>query len=246
MAKPKKASSGVRPPPNALCMLRTNVVSANAASPSGAGSATDGADRSSAIDTSSAISGRQGLSPALSTPDTLLQGPRLGLGGEWSIGTAQRLSAEAERLGCQTRQIEESSQQMTWGASLGAQAGLTGLAALFVYLLLRRQRRGFGTLEQRATLRTLAFATTTLSILRRGLTASTASTVLPSVAEQAGAAAVALYDENGLLGYHPAPSGGGDGHRQHLDREARVVLQALIGGRLKLVQVHHRRRYRGT
>jgi len=136
--------------------------------------------------------------------------------------------------------------RMRWETALGAEAGLTALAALFVYLLLRRQRRGFGTLEQRATLRTLAFATTTLSILRRGLTASTASTVLPSVAEQAGAAAVALYDENGLLGYHPAPSGGGDGHRQHLDSEARVVLQALIGGRLKLVQLHHRRRYTGT
>jgi two-component system LytT family sensor kinase len=135
---------------------------------------------------------------------------------------------------------------MRWETALGVEAGLTGLAALFVYLLLRRQRRGFGTLEQRATLRTLAFATTTLSILRRGLTGSTAGTVLPSVAEQAGAAAVALYDENGLLGYHPASSGGADGHRQHLETEARVVLQALAGGRLKLVQLHHRRRYVGT
>jgi LytS/YehU family sensor histidine kinase len=94
--------------------------------------------------------------------------------------------------------------RMRWEAVVSAEAGLTGLAALFVYLLLRRQRRGFGTLEQRATLRTLAFATTALSILRRGLSGSSASKVLPSVAEQAGAAAVALYDEHGVLDYHPA------------------------------------------
>lgn len=136
--------------------------------------------------------------------------------------------------------------RMRWEAVVSAEAGLTGLAALFVYLLLRRQRRGFGTLEQRATLRTLAFATTALSILRRGLSASSASKVLPSVAEQAGAAAVALYDEHGVLDYHPARSAGGDGHRQHLESEARIVLQALAGGRLKLVQLHHRRRYAGT
>src|SRR5215831_5210889 len=235
MANPKKASSGVRAPPNALCMLSTNVVSANAASPSGAGSATDGPDCSSAIDTSSAISGRQGLSPALTPPDTLLERPRLGLGGEWSVGTAQRLSVEAERLGCQTLHIAESSRQMTWETALGAQAGLTGLAALFVYLLLRRQRRGFGTLEERATLRTLAFATSTLRSLRRGLSADSAQQVLAEVSERAGSAAVALYDLGGLLGFHTASAGPAEGHRLHAGVEAPAVLDALAGGRLRLV-----------
>lgn len=134
---------------------------------------------------------------------------------------------------------------MTWDVALGAQAGLTALAALFVYVLLRRQRRGFGTLEQRATLRTLAFATTMLRSLRRGLTGASANRVLGPVAKQAGAAAVALYDEHGLLGYHPATSGA-EGHRQHIDGEAPIVLQALNGGRLKLVQLHSRGRYAGT
>jgi len=142
--------------------------------------------------------------------------------------------------------IAESSPQMTWESALGAQAGLTGLAALFVYLLLRRQRRGFGTLEQRATLRTLAFATTTLRSLRRGLTGASANRVLPPVAEQAGAAAVALYDEHGLLGYHPVTPGAAQGHRLHVDGEAPIVLGALNSGRLKLVQLHARSRHVGT
>lgn len=135
---------------------------------------------------------------------------------------------------------------MRWESALGVQLGLTCVAALFVYLLLRRQRHGFGTVEQRATLRTLAFATTTLRSLRRGLTSASANRVLPSVAEQAGAAAVALYDEQGLLDYQTAASGDFNGHRRHLDSEAPAVLQALSGGRLKLVQVHPGRRYLGT
>ena len=135
---------------------------------------------------------------------------------------------------------------MRWDAALGAQAGLTALAALFVYMLLRRQRRGFGTLEQRATLRTLAFATSTLRSLRRGLTAGSAQRVLPAVAEQSGAAAVAIYDEHQLLSYHAATKGAAEGHRLHLDTEARIVLEALAGGRLRLVQLHHRRAFIGT
>jgi len=84
---------------------------------------------------------------------------------------------------------------MSWEGGLAAQTVLTGLAALFVYLLLRRQRRGFGTLEERAKLRTLAFATSTLRTLRTlrgGLSGADAGRVLAEVAEQAGAAAVAL------------------------------------------------------
>ena len=135
---------------------------------------------------------------------------------------------------------------MRWDAALGAQAGLTGLAALFVYLLLRRQRRSFGTLQQRATLRTLAFATSTLRSLRRGLTAGSAQRVLPAVAEQSGAAAVAIYDEHRVLGYHAATEGAAEGHRLHLDTETRIVLEALAGGRLRLVQLHPRRAFIGT
>jgi two-component system LytT family sensor kinase len=130
---------------------------------------------------------------------------------------------------------------MSWQDALAAQAVLTGLAALFVYLLLRRQRRGFGTLEERATLRTLAFATSTLRSLRGGLTSASASRVLAEVAEQAGAAAVALYDADGLLDFHPVSAGPAESHRLHVDVEAQAVLEALAGGRLKLVHLHPRR-----
>src|SRR5262245_25740280 len=100
-----------------------------------------------------------------------------------TVGTDRRAVTRRRRTGsvlpsCQEPSFAESSALMRWDAALGAQAGLTGLAALFVYLLLRRQRRGFGTLQQRATLRTLAFATSTLRSLRRGLTAGSAQRVL--------------------------------------------------------------------
>ena len=130
---------------------------------------------------------------------------------------------------------------VSWEDALAAQAGLTGLAALFVYLLLRRQRRRFGTLEQRATLRTLAFATSTLRSLRRGLDAASTEQVLAEVAERAGAAAVALYDQRGLLGFHPVSAGPAEGHRLHLGVEAPGVLEALGAGRLRLVPLHPRR-----
>jgi len=126
-------------------------------------------------------------------------------------------------------------------AALAAQAAITGLAAVFVYLLLRRQRRGFGTLEERATLRTLAFATSTLRSLRGGLSAASAGRVLSEVAEQAGAAAVALYDADGLLGFHAVLAGPAESHRLHVGVEAPAVLEALAGGRLRLVHLHPRR-----
>ena len=131
---------------------------------------------------------------------------------------------------------------VSWEGALAAQAVLTGLAALFVYLLLRRQRRGFGTLEERATLRTLAFATSTMRSLREGLDAANASRVLPAVAEQAGAAAVALYDQKSLLGFHPVSAGPAESHRLHVGVEAPAVLEALASGRLKLVGLHPRSR----
>ena len=127
---------------------------------------------------------------------------------------------------------------MSWEAALAAQAGLTALAALFVYLLLRRQRRGFGTLEERATMRTLALAASTLRSLRRGLDAAGTEQVLAEVARQASAAAVALYDERGLLGFHPVSA---EGHRLHIGVEAPAILEALAAGRLRLVPIHPRR-----
>jgi two-component system, LytTR family, sensor kinase len=131
--------------------------------------------------------------------------------------------------------------QMSWEAALAAQVALTALGALFVYLLLRRQRRGFGTLEERATLRTLAFATSTLRSLRGGLSPASASRVLAEVAEQAGAAAVGLYDRQGLLGFHPASAGPAHAHRLHVGAEAPAVLEALASGRQRLVHLHPRR-----
>jgi two-component system LytT family sensor kinase len=131
---------------------------------------------------------------------------------------------------------------MNWQGALAAQVVLTSLAAVFVYLLLRRQRRGFGTLEERATLRTLAFATSTLRSLRGGLDAASANRVLAEVAEQAGAEAVALYDQQGLLGFHPVSAGPAESHRLHAGIEAPAVLDALTARRLKLVHVHPRRR----
>jgi two-component system, LytTR family, sensor kinase len=128
---------------------------------------------------------------------------------------------------------------MPWLVALEVQFVLTAAAAGFVYLLLRRQRRGFGTLEERATLRTLAFATATLRGLRTGLTRQSAAHVLPELAEQAGAAAVAIYAPEGLLGFHAAAELA-VGHRLHLEREKRAVLDALAGGRLKLVSLHRR------
>ena len=130
---------------------------------------------------------------------------------------------------------------MSWEVALAVQVALTLVAALFVYALLRRQRRGFGTLEERATFRTLAFATSTLRSLRRGLSADSAHRVLAEVAEQAGATAVALYDERGPLGFRPASAGPAEGHRLHVGAETPAVLEALAGGRLKLVHVHPRR-----
>src|SRR5438270_1685864 len=118
-----------------------------------------------------------------------------------------------------------------------AQALLTAVAAVAVYLLVSRQRRSFGSAEDRATLRTLALATSTMGALRRGLTARSAAEVLPEVAEQAGAA-VAIYDSEGLLAFEPGPPGPADGHRLHLEGDTAAVLEALTTGRLRLLAVH--------
>ena len=83
-------------------------------------------------------------------------------------------------------------ERVRWEQTLVLQVALTLAAAALVYYGLRRQRKGFGTLEERATLRTLAFASSTLRALRQGLTERSAASVLPEVEAQAGAPAVAL------------------------------------------------------
>jgi len=125
-----------------------------------------------------------------------------------------------------------------WEQALVLQVALTLAAAALVYYGLRRQRKGFGTLEERATLRTLAFATSTLRALRQGLTERSAATVLPEVEVQAGAPAVALYGPDGLLAFHAAAAGPAERHRLHVGAETPAVLEALASGRLRMVRVH--------
>ena len=127
---------------------------------------------------------------------------------------------------------------MSLEAALGAELVLTALVGCFVYLLLRRQRRGFGTLEERATLRTLGFATSTLATLQRGLTRQSAGRVLPELAELAASPAVAIYGDSGLLAFHAAAGSTGESHRGHLGEETAAVLDALGGGRLRLIALH--------
>jgi two-component system LytT family sensor kinase len=125
-----------------------------------------------------------------------------------------------------------------WEQALVLQVVLTLAAGALVYYGLRRQRKGFGTLEERATLRTLAFATSTLRALRQGLTERSAARVLPEVEVQAGAPAVALYGTDRLLAFHAAAAGPGEGHRLHVGAETPAVLEALASGRLRMVRVH--------
>ena len=90
-------------------------------------------------------------------------------------------------------------------AAHGSRRGFAkAAAAAGVFMLLRRQRRGFGTLEERATLRTLAFATATLGTLRRGLSARSAHRVLRAIVTQTGVTAAALYDQSGPLAFQAA------------------------------------------
>jgi two-component system LytT family sensor kinase len=129
-------------------------------------------------------------------------------------------------------------ERVRWEQALVLQVALTLAAAALVYYGLRRQRKGFGTLEERATLRTLAFATSSLRALRQGLTERSAASVLPEVEAQAGAPAVALYDEGRLLAFHAAAAGPGEGHRLHVGAETPGVLEALSSGRLRMVRIH--------
>ncbi|HVC38748.1 MAG TPA: histidine kinase [Candidatus Dormibacteraeota bacterium] len=127
---------------------------------------------------------------------------------------------------------------MSWLAVVLVEAALTTLAAASVFLLLRRRHLVFNTVEERATLRTLAFATSAVSTLRQGLTAKTAIKVLRSLVPQSGGPAAALYDSRGLLGFQAATGSRADQHSRHVSIEAEEVLSALASGRTQLVRLH--------
>jgi two-component system, LytTR family, sensor kinase len=138
------------------------------------------------------------------------------------------------------RDREQDGGGVTVPALLLAEGVLTAAAAGIVYVLLRQRRSGFDNAEQRATLRTLALATSTMRELRRGLSARSAARVLPEVAQQAGTDAVALYGTGGLLAFHAHRVEVAAPHRVHLVDEAPAVVQAMNGARLRLLRPHTR------
>ncbi|MHB8395560.1 MAG: hypothetical protein ACYDC5_13950, partial [Candidatus Dormibacteria bacterium] len=81
---------------------------------------------------------------------------------------------------------------MPWPITVALEVGLTAIAALFVFRRVRRRPFAFNTVEERATLRTLAFATSAVSSIRQGLTARTAVKVLRSLVPQSGGMAASL------------------------------------------------------
>jgi two-component system LytT family sensor kinase len=127
---------------------------------------------------------------------------------------------------------------MSWLAVVLVEAGLTALAAASVFLLLRRRHLVFNTVEERATLRTLAFATSAVSTLRQGLSSKTAIKVLRSLVPQSGGPAASLYDTRSLLGFQARPGSRADHHARHVAEEAEEVQQALASGRTQLVRLH--------
>src|SRR5438067_8024025 len=106
---------------------------------------------------------------------------------------------------------------------IAVQCVATALVGGVVYLLLRRQRRGFSSLEEQATLRTLASATSTLSSLRSGLSSRSAGHVLRQLAGPSGAEAVALFDTTALLAYH-TDIAGAERHHSHAQQETAAVV----------------------
>ena len=127
---------------------------------------------------------------------------------------------------------------MPWPLWVGLEVALTALAASVVYRRVRRRPFAFNTVEERATLRTLAFATSAVSTLRQGLTARTALKVLRSLVLQSGGMAAAIYDSRSLLGFQPAPKSGADAHGKHLEEELTTVEAALSSGRTQLLRLH--------
>ncbi|MGH7666009.1 MAG: histidine kinase [Candidatus Dormibacteria bacterium] len=127
---------------------------------------------------------------------------------------------------------------MSWLGVVLVEAGLTAAAAAGVFLLLRRRHLVFNTVEERATLRTLAFATSAVSTLRQGLTAKSAVKVLRSLVPQSWGAAAALYDTRDLLGFQAAAGRRAEQHSRHVASEEGAVIAALASGRTQLVRLH--------
>ena len=127
---------------------------------------------------------------------------------------------------------------MPWPALVGIEAVFTALAALLVHRRLRRRPFAFNTAEERATLRTLAFATSAVASLRQGLDRKTAVKVLRSLVPQSGGMAAAIYDARQLLAYQPAAGSRADGHTRHLERDSAAFLSALESGRTQMVRLH--------
>jgi two-component system, LytTR family, sensor kinase len=124
------------------------------------------------------------------------------------------------------------------GTIIVVQVVLTVAVAAIALRLAGRGRHAFGTPEERATLRALAFATSTLGALRHGLSPEAVTRVLPELCAQSGAAAVGLYDTQRLLGFVPGAPGPADSHRLHIEAEEAMVLEALRTGRLRLLDIH--------
>ncbi|MGC1194083.1 MAG: histidine kinase, partial [Candidatus Dormiibacterota bacterium] len=127
---------------------------------------------------------------------------------------------------------------MSWPAVILVEVGLTALAASSVFLLLRRRHLVFNTVEERATLKTLAFATSAVSTLRQGLSSKTAVKVLRSLVPQSGGPAASIYDTRSLLGFQARPGSRADHHARHVAAEAEEVRRALTSGRTQLVRLH--------
>lgn len=127
---------------------------------------------------------------------------------------------------------------MPWPVLVAIEAALTAAAAAVVYGRLRRRPLVFNTAEERATLRTLAFATSAVSSLRQGLDRKTAVKVLRSLVSQSGGMAAAIYDTRQVLGFQPAGGSRGEVHSRHLDQDLEGVVQALRSGRTQIVRLH--------
>jgi len=129
---------------------------------------------------------------------------------------------------------------MPWLAVVLLEISLTALATASVYLLLRRRQLVFNTVEERATLKTLAFATSAVSTLRQGLSSKTALKVLRSLVPESGGPAASLYDTRHLLAFQARPGSRADHHARHLPEESEEVQRALTSGRTQLVRLHAR------
>lgn len=127
---------------------------------------------------------------------------------------------------------------MPWPITVALEVGLTVIAALFVFRRVRRRPFAFNTVEERATLRTLAFATSAVSSIRQGLTARTAVKVLRSLVPQSGGMAASLYDTRSLLGFQSAAGSRAEVHAKHVEHDMDRLLAALASGRTQMVRLH--------